>query len=54
MARATKIFQTFNKRNNAWVKMKKMPDGSVQVMNVKEKEPKKKFKGVPVKNGQTS
>ena len=42
------IFQKFNKRNNAWVKMKKMKNGKLKIINVKERMPKKKFAGVKV------
>ncbi len=42
------IFQAYNKRNNAWVKYKKTGN-KTKILNVKESEPKKKFKGVPVR-----
>lgn len=42
------IFQAFNKRNNSWVKYSKYGN-KVKILDVKEKEPKKKFKGVPVR-----
>lgn len=41
------IFQVKNKRINAWVKMKKMANGKTKILNVKQKEPTKPFKGVP-------
>jgi uncharacterized protein YxeA len=44
-----KTFQRFNKRNNAYVKMREKKNGSVTIINVKERMPKKPFKGVPIK-----
>ena len=41
------IFQVKNKRIGAWVKMKKMASGKTQILNVKQREPMKPFKGVP-------
>lgn len=40
------IFQAFNKRIGAWVKIKKMANGKTQILNVKQKEPTKPFKGI--------
>ena len=42
------IFQAYNRRNNAWVKYKKTGK-KTRILDVKESEPKKKFKGVPVR-----
>ena len=42
------VYQVFNKRTGAWVKYKTY-GGKSRILNVKESEPKKKFKGVPVK-----
>lgn len=42
------IYQVKNKRINAWVKMKEVGNNST-IMNVKEKEPTKPFKGVKIK-----
>lgn len=41
-------FQAYNKRNNAWVKYER-DKGKIKILNVKEREPKKKFAGVPVR-----
>jgi len=40
------IFQVFNKRIGAWVKMKKMANGRTKILNVKQRDPKKCFKGI--------
>jgi hypothetical protein len=40
-----KIFQVFNKKNNAWVKMKQTKKGT-EIIDVKEKDPKTPFKRV--------
>lgn len=40
------IFQKFNNRIGAWVKIKKMANGKTKILNVKQREPKKPFKGV--------
>ncbi|MDD4110162.1 MAG: hypothetical protein PHS54_01260 [Clostridia bacterium] len=40
------IFQVYNKKINAWVKMKKKANGKTQILNVKGREPTKPFKGV--------
>jgi len=42
------IYQAYNKRINAWVKYKFGKKG-YKTLNVKEREPKKPFKGVPKK-----
>lgn len=42
------IYQAYNRRNKAWVKYK-FTKGGIKILNVKQKEPMKKFKGVPVK-----
>ncbi len=42
------IFQAFNKRNKAWVKYKFTSRG-FKVLDVKQKNPKVRFKGVPVR-----
>lgn len=39
------MYQKFNRKINAWVKYEKY-DGKVKITNVKQKEPKKPFKGV--------
>jgi len=44
-----KVLQSFNKKTKAWVKYKKYSNGKTVVTDVKQKEPGKKFKGVPVK-----
>lgn len=43
------IYQKFNKRSNAYVKMQKSTTGKTRILNVKQKEPLKPFKGVKVK-----
>ncbi len=42
------IIQKFNKRNNAWVKIKITSKGS-KILDVKQKKPKIPFKGIPKK-----
>jgi len=42
-------YQKYNKKINAWVKYSKY-GGKTRIKNVKEREPKKRFKGVPVGN----
>lgn len=42
------IAQSFNNKSNAWVKIKKFPDGKTKIINVKQRNPTKKFKGVKV------
>lgn len=44
-----KVFQVYNKRSDCWVKMKKLANGKTQILNVKQKNPKKPFVGVPKK-----
>lgn len=44
-----KVFQIFNKKTGRWVKMKNFASGKTQIMNVKQKLPSKKFKGVKVR-----
>ena len=43
------IFQKFNNRTKRWVKYKKNAKGQTTIMNVKQQEPTKPFKGVPKK-----
>jgi len=43
------IFQVFNKKINAWVRMRKYASGKTKITNVKQKEPTKPFKGVKKK-----
>jgi hypothetical protein len=40
------IYQAYNKRNKAWVKYE-LYGGKSKILNVKERDPKKPFKGVP-------
>lgn len=40
------IFQVFNKRIGAWVKMRKYASGKTKILNVKQQLPSKPFKGV--------
>lgn len=42
------MYQVYNKRTNAWVKMK-MVKGRPRITNVKQSNPTKPFKGVPIK-----
>lgn len=42
-------YQKFNKRNNAYVKYKKEKNGKCKIIDVKQKEPKKPFKGIQIK-----
>lgn len=44
-----KTYQTYNKKTKAYVKIKKMKNGKTKIVNVKQKNPKKPFSGVPVK-----
>jgi len=43
----TKIFQRFNKRIGAWVKMEKLKSGKVKILNVKQSKPEVPFANVP-------
>jgi len=43
------VFQSFNARNKAWVKIKKMKNGKTKILNVKQVKPKVPFKGVAKK-----
>jgi len=43
------IFQVYNKRIGAWVKMRKYANGKTKILNVKQREPKKCFQGVKKK-----
>lgn len=38
--------QAFNKRTGAYVKFKEMADGKTKFVDVKQKQPKKPFKGI--------
>jgi len=40
--------QAYNKKTKAYVKFEKMADGTTKFIDVKQKEPKKPFKGVKV------
>lgn len=40
------IFQVFNKKIGAWVKIKKMASGKTQILNVKQREPRTPFMNV--------
>lgn len=44
-----KKFQKYNPKTKSWVKYKKMKNGKTEILNVKEKEPKKPFKGITKK-----
>lgn len=41
-------YQAYNKRIKAWVKYH-FVKGKPRILNVKQKEPTKKFKGIPVR-----
>ena len=43
------IFQVYNKRINAWVKMRKFASGKTKILNVKQQLPKVPFKRVKKK-----
>lgn len=47
------VYQAFNKRNKAWVKYKFTKQG-FRVLNVKQNNPRVKFKGVPVRGQRKS
>ena len=42
------VFQSFNPRTDAWVKYK-VEGGRSKILNVKQKDPAKPFKGVKIK-----
>jgi len=42
-------YQSYNKRSNAWVKYKKKDNGKTKILNTKQKEPSKPFKGIEKK-----
>jgi hypothetical protein len=44
-----KYCQSFNNRMDAWVKFRKTKSGKLVIVNVKQRNPHQKFKGVPVK-----
>ena len=41
------VFQKFNKRIGAWVKMEKIKNGKVKILNVKQSKPKVAFANTP-------
>jgi len=41
------MFQKFNKKIGAWVKMEKQKNGKVKIVNVKQSKPKIAFANVP-------
>ena len=43
------VSQAFNKRTKRWVKYKFTKKNGFEVLDVKQREPMKKFKGVPVR-----
>lgn len=43
------ISQAYNKKIKAWVKYDFKKGKGFNVLDVKQKEPKKKFKGIPVR-----
>ena len=43
------IFQAYNKRINAWVKVRKFANGKTKILNVKQKLPSVPFKNIPIK-----
>ena len=43
------IYQAYNKRTKSWVKYKFIKGKGFKVTDVKQREPKKKFKGIPVR-----
>ena len=43
------MFQRFNKKIGAWVKMEKCKNGRVKIVNVKQSKPKVAFVNVPKK-----
>lgn len=46
-----KIYQAFNKKNKAWVKYRFTKAKGFQATDVKQINPKVKFKGIPVRGG---
>lgn len=44
-----KIFQSYNNKIDKWVKFKILPSGKAKIMDVKQKNPTSKFRGVPVR-----
>ena len=43
------IQQSFNKKTKRFVKFKKTADGKTQILDNKQREPMKPFKGIPIK-----
>lgn len=41
-----KVFQALNPRTKAWTKIKTLPDGMTKILDVKQREPSKPFKGI--------
>ena len=44
----SKTYQTYNKKTKAWIKYKKTNKGT-EILDMKQKEPKKPFKGIKKK-----
>jgi len=44
-----KIYQTFNKKTDCWVKYKVVKGKGSKILNVKQREPTKPFKKVKIK-----
>lgn len=40
------MYQTFNKKTKAWVKYQKSSGGRCKIVNVKQQNPTKPFKGI--------
>jgi len=43
------LFQKFNPRTKAYVKMKRLPSGKVKILDVKQKNENKPFKGIKIR-----
>lgn len=41
------MFQRYNKKIKAWVKMEKLKNGKVKIVNVKQSKPQVAFANVP-------
>ena len=42
------VYQILNKKTNSWIKIKKCKGNPTEILDVKQRQPSKKFKGVKV------
>lgn len=44
-----RLFQSFNSKTKAYVKMKTLPSGKVKILDVKQHQDNKPFKGIKIR-----